>query len=136
MEQQKFTEEIDKIRWVHRNEADAKTAEILADGMIWRGFRWSADKEHFDDYRDICQQIMTGLEKELLVHGIGEDAYMLLNISNVQEFFITGKTFKINTLTDGYKVKDLGGVLSTGQTVKSLKDMTLEELRTWKDPRI
>ena len=127
--------EFEKIKWVHQNEADAKTDEILAKGMLLWGFYWSGDKEHFDDYRDACQQILTGMETEILVHGVGEDAYIMLTQSNALEFMNAGKKFKIDTLNDGYKIKDLGGTLSTGQIVKPLKDMTLEELRVWTDPR-
>lgn len=135
MEQIKFTEEIDKIRWTHRNETDEMTSKILLKGMVWNGYYWPGDKEHFDDYRDACQQILSGLETEILIHGSGENAYVMLNQSNAMEFFNLGKIFKITTLSDGYKIKDLGGTLSTGQIVKPLKDMNLEELRKWIDPR-
>lgn len=129
-------ESVEVLRARLRNEVDVATDRILNTGMFWSGHMWKCDKTHFDDYRDACQQIQLGLEAEVLIHGVGQNAYVVLNASNVTEFFILGKAFKLNTMFDGYKIKDLGGLLSDGvTTVKALKDMTLEELRAWTDPR-
>lgn len=126
----------ESLRQNRRDQVDSKTDLILNTGMSWMGHMWRADKEHFDDYRDACQQVMTGLETEVLIHGIGENAYVTLTSANVLEFFTLGKAFKLNTMFDGYKLKDLGGTLSDGVTVvKALKDMTINELESWVDPR-
>lgn len=133
-----MSEEMTELECLRRNlrqEVDHRTDRILSSGMFWQGSRWSADKIHFDDYRDACQQIMTGLASEILIHGIGQDAYVMLNASNVQEFFELGKKFKLDTMFDGYRIKDLGGTLSSGLEIKPLKEMSIEELREWRDPR-
>jgi hypothetical protein len=127
---------LETLRQARRDEVDAKTDAIFENGMAWQGHQWKCDKVHFDDYKDACQQIMSGLASEILIHGIGQDAYVVLNSSNVQSFFVQGKAFKLNTMFDGYKIKDMGGLLSDNvTTVKALKDMTYAELKTWVDPR-
>ena len=122
--------------WHKTQEVELLTMEIFKQGMTWNDVQWSMTKEYFDDYRDACMQVSSGAMSEILLHGVGSDGYVTLNAENVQSFFNAGLAFKITTLLDEYKIKDLGGTLSNGKTVKALKDMTLEELNEWKDPRL
>jgi hypothetical protein len=126
----------DDLRPTLRDRIDSKTDEIFAGGISWNGMLWYADKTHFDDYIQAYQSVMSGAISEIIIHGIGENAYVILTTANAQSFYNAGAAFKLNTLYDGYKLKDLGGTLSTGQTVTALKDLNYYELVTWTDPRI
>ena len=124
------------LRPILRNKVDAKTDSIFAGGISWNGMMWYADKTHFDDYIQAYQTVMSGAAAEIIVHGIGPDAYVTLTTANAPSFYAAGQAFKLNTLYDGYKLKDLGGILSTGQTVTALKDLDYYGLLAWTDPRV
>jgi len=125
-----FTEEIDKVRWVRQQEVDRKTDDLIKAGytFIYNGIEYTLDTT----------------EKSLAKLGI---AY---NVA--KQMKEAGQPYAQKTVMNDYKVIEMDGdsIISTYENmityglglynqhsdlIESLKDLSLEELKAWKDPR-
>lgn len=125
-----------------RNEVNAVTDTLLSLGFYWcppsetqgAAIRFPMDLEHQEDYKDLINALNSGdLSYPQTVKGVGNNYKTIEDATDLQSFYSAGLTFKMNTLKKGWAIKD-GGTFD-GITYTALKDMTVEELRTFIDPR-
>ena len=130
-----------------RNNVDDKTAELIANGFMFQMdgmvFRVRCNDEDQRNYTGlIISKDFLPYEGSDRVKLKGYDANnnpVYANFANANEvvmLYAMGVSHVNNMLNDGWKIKDMGGTLSTGQVITTpIKDMNCQQLASWIDPR-
>lgn len=141
-----------KVNGLSQLKQEVKDAiDIKTGALITAGFMYSLAEQTFRvRCSDEDQRNYTGLviskdllpysgDSRIVLKGYTDDGSPVFvpfaDASEVLAFYMAGVAHVNNCLTDGWKLKELGGTLSSGTVVAAVNTMTYDELIAFVDPR-
>lgn len=110
---------------------------LIETGFVYQTVSVPLDLEHQIDYKVDYDVDASILPYPRSIKGNGSAFITFNSREEHSAFYYTGMGYIRTVLSDGWKIKYLGGTLSGGYVMTTpLANMTLEQLQNWTDPRV
>jgi hypothetical protein len=106
-----------------RDQVDALTDQMIAEGMLYEGIRFKLDVEHQMSYKGVYD-FRSFISFPYTVKGEGENYLSLADEAELATFVLAGFQYLESIIKEGWTIK------------AELVTLSYDQLRVWEDPRL